>query len=194
VEACPYDSIRLLGVEAGIQLYTPYIDPLLTPCYLCMEREGRGPYKPIGDFLRCGKACPTGAIRAISTRMEELGNLPKPIKTGIAKLDRNLCVAWQFEFCSDCYQCCPLKDKAILPKPPDEMLIGGGIRPYVNEKACMGCGVCAYVCPVRKSFADSKANKSAIPSYSGKYKTLVRKILDKNGKDAELPAIRVVRI
>ncbi len=189
VEACPYGSIQLLGIKAGVQLYSPYIDPLQTPCYLCREKQKNGDFKTYDDSLRCGKACPTGALRKIPNRVDELSRLPKELKTGVAKLNRNLCIAWQFQFCSDCYLSCPLKDKALLSRPPNEPVLGGdGIKPHVDANACMGCGQCTYVCPVRRS-----SGNAAPENFENKYGALVRKILARSGEPAQFPAIRVVK-
>jgi len=62
LEACPFDSIRFLGISAGGLVHTPYIDPLKTPCYLCQKRGTDGKDHPVSRYLRCGEACPTGAL------------------------------------------------------------------------------------------------------------------------------------
>ena len=192
VEACPYDSIRLSGISAGKGIFTPYIDPFKTPCYLCRESGPDGDSKPVGPLLRCGEACPSGALEIISNDPETLSHLPVSIKTGVARIDRDICLAWQFGFCCECYLHCPLKDKALLPKPAGEQTVGTGLFPDVNPDACTGCGRCVYVCPVRPGSAAENDRKGKIPGYlERKYGAMVRKILERSGETAEYPAIRV---
>jgi ferredoxin-type protein NapG len=194
LEACPYDSIRLLGIAAGTQIYTPYIDSLKTPCYMCREMGSDGDSRPVSKFLRCGEACPTGALRPIPNNLEALSRLPKKTKTGVAELNRRLCIVWRFGFCGECYFSCPLKDKALLPRPPAENVAGGGILPYVNQEACIGCGRCVYVCPVCKSVSEPLERDDKKSDYfKERYGALVQRILAECGDNADLPAIRVLR-
>lgn len=193
IEACPYDSIRFLKAGSGLNIYTPYIDPVKTPCYLCRTTEPDGKSKPLGKLLRCGEACPTGALKPILNEIEVLSSLSKEMKTGTAILNRKICVAWQFNFCGVCYFNCPLKDKALLSRPPDEEISRNGILTYVDQKACIGCGRCVYVCPVRKYNA-KYLNKTNIPDYFQlRYGALVQRIIAINADNIELPAIRVLK-
>ncbi|SPD75340.1 putative Ferredoxin-type protein NapG [uncultured Desulfobacterium sp.] len=194
LEACPYDSIRLLGIASGTEIYTPYIDTLKTPCYVCQEKCQDGDSRPIGKFLRCGEACPTNALQLIPNDLEALSRLPDKIKTGVAKLNRRLCIAWRFGFCGECYFNCPLKDKAMLPRPPSENVSGQKIMPCVNETACIGCGRCVYVCPVRRSLFGSVKSDGARPDYfRERYGAMVNKILSECGANVNLPAIKVIK-
>lgn len=192
IEACPYDSIRFSGIAAGAEIYTPYIDPLRTPCYLCREKGPDGKSSPLGKFLRCGEACPTGALKLIPNKIEVLSRLPKELKSGTASLDRKLCIAWQFNFCGDCYFNCPLKDKALLSRPPGEDVAECGILPYVEKKACTGCGRCVYVCSVRKTAADPM-NSNKPDYFQQKYGALVQIILARCKDNTDFPAIRVLK-
>jgi len=192
IEACPYDSIRLSGLASGTEIYAPYIDPLQAPCYLCLERGPDGRSRPLGQFLRCGETCPTGALKLIPNRMEALSRLPEELKTGTASLNRKLCLAWQFNFCGDCYFNCPLKDKALLPRPPGENMLAVGILPYVDKKACTGCGRCVYVCPVRKTVADP-LNGDESDYFQQKYGPVVQIMLSRYKDNTDFPAIRVLK-
>ena len=69
-----------------------------------------------------------------------------------------------------------------------------GIWPHVNPVYCVGCGMCAYVCPVQKNVAESMPQKdSKISYFEERYGALVRRLLDRNGYQAKLSAIRVIR-
>jgi ferredoxin len=98
---------------------TPKVFHRKSPCFLCMK---------------CGPACPTDALRDVP--MEQAG-------MGMAALDRKTCVDYQNEnhlMCWTCYERCPLRGTA--------MVLENGYRPAVTQ-ACVGCGVCEYVCPIR---------------------------------------------
>ena len=98
---------------------TPKVFQRKAPCYLCMK---------------CGPACPTDALIAVP--MEKAG-------MGVAVLDRKRCLDYQKDLnlmCWTCYERCPLRGTG--------MVLEGGYRPTVT-KACVGCGVCEYVCPVK---------------------------------------------
>lgn len=101
----------------GASRHTPYIDPSYEPCQLCMK---------------CPPVCPTGALDATKTDMEKAG-------MGRAYILTNLCHNYiDSTMCMTCYDRCPLRGKAII--------LSGGLTPAITS-ACVGCGVCAYVCP-----------------------------------------------
>jgi ferredoxin len=189
-EACPFDSIQFLDISKGLLVHTPYIDPLKTPCYLCRERSDEGENLRLGKYLRCGEACPTGALRLIENNSEALSKIPDDLKIGVAKLDNQLCVAWQFGFCGECYFNCPMQDKAMMRKPPDKSVAGEGIFPHIDEKYCIGCGVCTFLCPVRENLIDLDGGDG--PGYfEQRYGGFVRKLLNKNRNIKKLPAVTV---
>ena len=194
MEACPFDSIRFLGITAGALAHTPYIDQLKTPCYLCQKRGKDGKDRPLGKFLRCGEACPTGAIRKIVNDKDVMVAVPEELKMGTSVLDKDICLAWQYDSCGECYYNCPLKDKAILDRPPGESVKGTGIRPYVDPKHCIGCGMCNFVCPVRKHIAESLMRRDVrLSLFEERYAAMVRNLIGRVGEDVPMPAIRVIR-
>ncbi len=188
VEACPFDSIRLLDITHGALVHTPFIDPLQTPCYLCREVSKDGENKTLGRFLRCGEACPTGALKLIRNDRETLENLSDDLKIGVADLDSKICVAWQFGFCGECYFNCPMKDKALLRNPPEGGI--GDLAPYIDASYCIGCGVCTFICPVRE---DTAALEDGSGYYEKRYGGFVKKLLDKRSVTSTLPAVAVIK-
>ena len=90
VEVCPYRSVIMLDVRAGVHAGTPLIEAETIPCYLCMK---------------CVDVCPTGSLLRVdqeSTRM------------GLAVIDQFSCAAWQSTtLCRTCYDKCPFPEKAI---------------------------------------------------------------------------------
>jgi ferredoxin-type protein NapG len=194
-EACPYDSIKFFGIAGGASIGTPYINPLDTPCYLCLRRVAPGRDEPISRYLKCGEACPTGALRKIRNDREVLLSLPQELKMGTSTLDRDICLAWQYDSCGECYYNCPLKDDAMLDYPPGEIIEGAvSIRPTVNEEKCVGCGMCNYVCPVKEEIAESylKGGKK-LTYFEERYSAMVRNVIGRAGKGKKYPAVRVRR-
>lgn len=127
-QVCPYKSIKLAGLFDGIAVMgTPVIKAREAPCYLCMK---------------CPPACPSGALdRRLSKKQD--------VRMGTARINKKECLAWQGTLCRSCYQNCPLVDSAIKM---DEKL-----RPVVDEKKCVGCGICENVCPVEPAAIVVKA-------------------------------------
>lgn len=194
VEACPFDSIKFFDIGSGPNLYTPYIDPLDTPCYMCHQRSKSGYDKPISKYLKCGEACPTGAIKLILNKKSVFMNLPDQYKMGISYIDRKLCLAWQYNSCGECYYNCILKDKALRDFPPDyNVTKGAPLRPYIDPNYCIGCGMCSYVCPVKLEVAQAKMKRNyKLTAFEQRYANMVRNLLGKAGKNVKLPAVRVI--
>lgn len=195
IEACPYDSIRALDITAGALAHTPHVDPLRTPCYLCQQRGSDGKDTPLSRYLRCGEYCPTGAIRKIVNDKEVLAAVPEEMKMGTSVLDVRLCLAWEYDSCGECYYNCPLKDKALLDRPPGTPLKeGAGIRPHVDPDHCIGCGMCNFVCPVRSHIAAAPMRRDVrLSLFEERYAAMVRNLVGRFGRDVPLPAVRVIR-
>jgi len=194
VEACPFDSIRLFGLTSGGLAFTPYVEPLKTPCYLCRKRGPDGKDHPVAPFLRCTAACPTGALVRIENHPEVLARVGEEYKMGVSVLDRRICLAWQYESCGECYYNCPLKDKALRDRPPGTELSGSGIRPYVDPDHCIGCGMCNFVCPVNQRVVRAVIRRDVkLTLFEERYAGMVRNLVGRVGVNHPLPAVRVVR-
>ncbi len=118
-QACPYRSIKIASILDGFSMMgTPYIKPRDVPCYACMK---------------CPPVCPSGALNRDLRQKQD-------IRMGTAFINKRTCLPWQGTLCRSCYENCPIFDEAIVM---DEEL-----RPVVDEKKCIGCGICENVCPV----------------------------------------------
>jgi polyferredoxin len=96
----------------------------------------------------CGKVCPSGAIHPA-----EMEKKQKELRIGTAYFDRNRCIPWyRSEDCLVCEEHCPLPKKAIRFDLREVRLPSGENKtikfPYIDEKLCIGCGICVTKCPV----------------------------------------------
>lgn len=128
VARCPSQVLQPSITEYGLTgLFMPYLDPGTAFCEpKCIE---------------CGQVCPTDAISGFSLEKK------KQMQLGVVKFIRDNCiVVLQKTDCGACSEHCPTK--AVF------MVKEGKVRvPRVNEKICLGCGACEFVCP-------SKPNKA----------------------------------
>lgn len=127
VRACPYATLTLAPLGAGIPVGTPYFEARSVPCEMCQD-------------IPCKQACPTGAL---SPSLEKI----EAARMGIAVVaDPERCLSLQGIHCDACYLACPLKGKAITM----ERLRKDGGRtvffPTVHSDACTGCGKCEHDC------------------------------------------------
>ena len=95
VNVCPTRAIHPAGLGPDCDaLWTPTLVPRLGYCdYTCR---------------RCGEACPTGAIPALTLPEKQLAVIGK------AEIDERRCIPWsQNTNCIVCQEMCPLAEKAI---------------------------------------------------------------------------------
>lgn len=95
----------------------------------------------------CGKVCPTGAIHPLELSQKQ------QLRMGTAYFDKSRCIPWyRGEDCLVCEEHCPLPDKAIKFDIREARRPDGTVAvvkfPYVDEKLCIGCGICVTKCPV----------------------------------------------
>ncbi|MEG2172029.1 MAG: 4Fe-4S dicluster domain-containing protein [Desulfovibrionaceae bacterium] len=108
--------------------HTPVVDPRVVPCWLCMK---------------CPPQCPAGALD---------GKVTQPAKAhmGRAVILKDRCHNYTGGImCWTCYDRCPLRGTAII--------LQAGLTPTITD-ACVGCGVCEYVCPVRGVVTVARGN------------------------------------
>ena len=98
---------------------TPQVRPRRKACYLCMK---------------CPPVCPTGALDNSVVEMHRAG-------MGQAYILKTRCHNYtDGTICMTCYDRCPLRGSAVV--------LSGGLVPVMTT-ACVGCGICDYVCPVQ---------------------------------------------
>ncbi|MFH1063429.1 MAG: 4Fe-4S binding protein [Candidatus Omnitrophota bacterium] len=129
MKVCPTNGLQPVIAEAGIRgLWSPQLVADIGYCeYNCML---------------CSQVCPTGAIKKLALEKKQ------KVKLGIAKINRKTCLPWaKNKECIVCEEHCPIPDKAIKIK---EEIINGQLvlRPEVDEKLCIGCGICQTKCPI----------------------------------------------
>jgi len=96
----------------------------------------------------CGQVCPTGAIERLQLEKKQ------QVRIGLADIDRSRCLPWKGDSeCIVCEEHCPTPKKAIrLKEEPVYSVTTGEMeilkKPYVDEKLCIGCGICETKCPL----------------------------------------------
>jgi MauM/NapG family ferredoxin protein len=130
MKVCPTNGLQPIIAETGINgIWSPQLIADIGYCeYNC---------------TLCSQVCPTGAIKKLPLAKKQ------KIKLGIAKINRKTCLPWaKNKECIVCEEHCPIPDKAIKIK---EEIVDGKLllRPEVDEKLCIGCGICQTKCPIR---------------------------------------------
>lgn len=112
--ACPQACLRTGVLEDGVLNWrTPIMDFHRGACDFCGV---------------CEDVCPTGCI---------LGARDESQAIGVARIDRERCIAWLQGGCQVCASTCPYEAITLDDRG----------RPVIDQGKCNGCGACEYVCP-----------------------------------------------
>jgi len=134
IRVCPKNALQMSGTRNGIAgLWTPHFEFNVGPCdYWCGVSFEEAQANPGKTANLCALVCPTGAIQKLSQTEKSAW------KIGTAFIDRSRCIPWnEGEQCRVCEEKCPV-----------HAISRDGIRPYVNQSRCIGCGMCENVCPI----------------------------------------------
>lgn len=153
-DACERGAIEFFSEAAGELYHTPYVDPAMVACNICMK---------------CTRVCPTGVLRPMEIEQKaevdmatvEL-NVDGCLSYKAAARYDERAARWETKFvpslepvqlpdpsdpgftrrgpCGECYMVCPLKEKAITRKP------GEFFSPVIHPDHCIGCGLCEEIC------------------------------------------------
>jgi ferredoxin-type protein NapG len=145
-DACDYGAIRFFTEADGKHYHTPFIDPAIKGCNLCMK---------------CTQACPTHVLTPLEPSERS------KVDMGSVELRKDRCLSYKAKSirdeqamlvdmgrsatesealyerrgpCGECYMFCPLRTKAIKLEP------GSFLAPVIFEKECVGCGMCEEIC------------------------------------------------
>ncbi len=169
LKVCPTNGLQPCLFEAGAAgLWTPRLVPRVGGC----EKNCNS----------CGQVCPTGAIRRLPLEEKSFARM------GTAVVDKSRCIAWeQDRHCLVCDEACPIDAIAAVKDPAG---IGIALRPKVDDRACIGCGLCESRCPVGGPAAIQVFSMLEVRKRTGAYATEELKRLRECGqeKQEEIPS------
>ena len=127
MKVCPTNGLQPCVLEAGVNgFWTPRLVPRIGGC----EK----------NCNRCGQVCPTTAVRNLSLEEKSYA------KIGTAVIDRSRCIAWdQNKVCLICDEACQYNAISSLNETVRGITL---LRPFVDKRICLGCGVCESRCPL----------------------------------------------
>lgn len=167
MKVCPTNGLQPCVAEAGlIGLWTPHLVARIGGC----EKNCNA----------CGQVCPTSAIRKLSLDEKSFA------KIGSAVIDRSRCIAWeQDKPCLICDEACQYN--AIDSR--SETIQGVKLlRPFVDERICIGCGICESRCPLEGQSAIQVCSIGEERKKAGSYITEEKIRFRKGGdKPQDLP-------
>ncbi len=145
-DACEPGAIQFFTETHGSYAHTPYVDPAIKGCTLCMK---------------CTRICPTGVLLPIEIENKDT------VAMGTVELRKNLCLSHKAKHlrdeqamlmelgrsatestamyerrgpCGECHMFCPLRGRPIRLEP------GAFLAPVIFPDECVGCGMCEEIC------------------------------------------------
>lgn len=145
VQACPYDTLKLAEPQEEIPVGTPYFNPRLVPCHMCVD-------------VPCVPVCPTTALDIHKLIPEGESVIPENMDVnkmdiGVAVIDEKSCIAYWGIQCDACYRACPLIGEAISLDFERNERTGkhAFLKPRIHPEVCTGCGMCEHACVTEKA-------------------------------------------
>ena len=134
VEACPHDTVFVLGAHTGLQFAgTPALDLKHHACHLCSDWPCVSACRP--DALRLPEAMPEAAESAESEPVPRLARM---------KIDESRCLPYLGPECGACASACPVPGALVFD----------GIHPRIEAAQCTGCALCRQACVTDPSAVD----------------------------------------
>ena len=147
-DACEPGAIAFFTEAHGRHYHTPYVDPSVKGCTLCMK---------------CTQVCPTHVLEPLEIEQKA------EVDMATVELRQDMCLSYKAKRirdeqdmlmelgqqateatamterrgpCGECFMFCPLRRRAIALEP------GAFLAPIVFEQHCVGCGMCEEICRV----------------------------------------------
>lgn len=167
MKVCPTNGLQPCVFEAGLNgLWTPKLVPRIGGC----EK----------NCNMCGQVCPTSAIRRLGLEEKTFARM------GTAVVDKMRCIAWADDkHCLICDEACPFDAIAAISEPG-----GLALKPKVDDRICVGCGLCEARCPIEGPGAIQVWSIGEERKRAGSYVTEEKRSLRECGseKPEELPS------
>lgn len=163
-KVCPGPVLHPAGLEHGLDsLWTPVAHPEHAGCHQ--------------DCNFCTQVCPTGAIQPLDILVKRKTHM------GLAKINTETCLPYREDnkrnYCDLCvvecqragYNAIHFQELRIeLDPPPPEGLFSQDQldamsriqAPVVDADACVGCGICEYICHTRLAVHEQVLDAAAI--------------------------------
>ncbi len=166
MKVCPTNGLQPCILEAGVNgIWTPRLVPRIGGC----EK----------NCNLCGQVCPTSAIRKLSLEEKTYAVIGKAV------IDRTRCIAWeQDKICLICDEACPYNAIDVRRETINNVAIP---RPFVDERICVGCGLCESRCPIEGPAAIQVFSIGAERKKSGSYITQEKRELRECEQKPEEP-------
>lgn len=174
VQSCPYETLNLLDIAQGHNVGTPFVEALQRGCYLC-------------ETLPCIEACPTNALAkeiqtvqdvamgiavfkyahkciGISAETVTRKDIQRVYAHSSNKNNEERAILKELETyigqsCSICADMCPYPNSNLAIEMIEDKS-NNGKKPQINSK-CVGCGVCAELCPTQALIIEPKLSHEA---------------------------------